>query len=160
MELSPQWVVGFVDGEGCFFIGIQRNPKTTSGFQVIPEFRIIQHERDIAVLHALKRFFGFGTVCQNHGDRWELRVRKLDHLIEVSAFFLKQSLKTKKNVDFLKFRDVISMMEKGEHLTDSGLRRIASIASQMNTGKRPALEELRLLDEDIVQASSKDEENF
>lgn len=160
MELNPDWVVGFVDGEGCFLVGIQRNPKTTSGFQVIPEFRIVQHERDIAVLHSLKRFFGFGTVCQNHGDRWELRVRKLDHLIDVADFFLRHSLKTKKNVDFLKFRDVLLMMKKEEHLSESGLRRIATIASQMNTGKRSALDELRLLDEDIVQTSLKDEENF
>lgn len=160
MELNPDWVVGFVDGEGCFFVGIQRNPKTASGFQVIPEFRIIQHERDIAVLHALKRFFTFGTVCRNHGDRWELRVRKLEHLRGIADFFLRHSLKTKKNVDFLKFRDVLLMMSRNEHLTPGGLRRIAKIASQMNTGKRAALEGLQLLDEDRVQASLKDEENF
>ncbi|RLC54843.1 MAG: endonuclease, partial [Chloroflexota bacterium] len=22
MDLSPDWVVGFVDGEGCFYVGI------------------------------------------------------------------------------------------------------------------------------------------
>ena len=155
MDLNPEWVVGFVDGEGCFFIGIQKNPKTSLGYQVIPEFRIVQHERDIAVLHALKRFFKFGTVCQNHGDRYELRVRKLEHLREIADFFLRRPLKTKKNVDFLKFRDVLLLMERGEHLTMDGLKNIARIASQMNTGKREALSSL--LDEDIVHASSKDE---
>ena len=25
MDLNAQWVVGFVDGEGCFHIGINKN---------------------------------------------------------------------------------------------------------------------------------------
>src|SRR5439155_9347576 len=106
MELNPEWVVGFVDGEGCFFVGIQRNPKTAIGYQVIPEFRVVQHMRDLPVLHGLKRFFGCGMVCQNHQDRWELRVRKLENLREIVSFFERHPLKTKKQIDFLKFRDV------------------------------------------------------
>ena len=27
LELDPQWVVGFVDGEGCFSVSIHRNPQ-------------------------------------------------------------------------------------------------------------------------------------
>jgi LAGLIDADG endonuclease. len=58
MDLSPDWVVGFTDGEGCFFVGINPNPQTVTGYQVLPEFTIVQHKRDIQVLYALKRFFG------------------------------------------------------------------------------------------------------
>ena len=60
MQLNPDWVVGFVDGEGCFFVGIQRNPAVKIGFQVIPELRVVQHYRDVDVLYGLKTFFGFG----------------------------------------------------------------------------------------------------
>ncbi len=158
MQLNPDWVVGFVDGEGCFFVGIQRNPTVKIGFQVIPEFRVVQHKRDIDVLHGLKSFFGFGRVCQNHDDRWEYRVRRLDHLNEVARFFASHKLKTKKRVDFQKFSDVLIMMEEGRHLTNDGLRDIARIATLMNTGNRPRL--AGLLDEDRVQSGVKaSEEN-
>ena len=156
MEFNPEWVVGFVDGEGCFFVGIQRNPRTGVGYQVIPEFRVVQHLRDLPVLHGLKRFFGCGKVCQNHQDRWELRVRKLENLQQIVRFFERHPLKTKKQIDFLKFRDVLHLMQKREHLTLEGIRKIASVASGMNTPKREAIR--HLLDKDIVHAALKDVE--
>ena len=48
---------------------------------------------------------------------------------------MKHPLKSKKNVDFLKFRDVLLMMEKDEHLTEEGITKIREIASQMNRGQ-------------------------
>ena len=150
MDLNPDWIVGFVDGEGCFFVGIQRNPTVKIGFQVIPEFRVVQHKRDLDVLYGLKRHFGFGKVCQNHGDRWEYRVRRLEQLRVVNAFFAQHPLRTKKRVDAHKFGDVLRMMEEGRHLTDQGLRDIAKIAASMNSENRPRLAEL--LDEDRVQS--------
>ncbi len=153
MKLSPDWVVGFVDGEGCFFVGIQRNPTVKIGFQVIPEFRVVQHKRDLDVLHGLKMFFGFGRVYRNHDDRWEYRVRRLDQLRMIADFFAKHPLRTKKRVDHHKFSDVLRMMEEGRHLTSEGLGEIVTIASAMNTGSRPRLAEL--MDEDRVHSGVK-----
>jgi hypothetical protein len=153
MKLSPDWVVGFVDGEGCFFIGIQRNPTVKIGFQVIPEFRVVQHKRDLDVLHGLKSFFGFGRVCQNHGDRWEYRVRRLEQLRAIADFFKQHPLRTKKRVDHHKFSDVLRLMEEGRHLTNDGLSEIKNIAAAMNTGNRPRLAEL--MDEDRVHSGVK-----
>ena len=45
-RLEPFWVTGFVDGEGCFLVGINRHPEMTAGFQVLPEFTVVQHQRD------------------------------------------------------------------------------------------------------------------
>ena len=157
MELCPEWVVGFVDGEGCFFVGIQRHPSTSTGYQVIPEFRVVQHKRDMQVLHALKRFFGCGIICQNHEDRWELRVRKIENLQKIVEFFEQHPLKTKKQIDFLKFRDVLRLMQNREHLLLDGIKRIASIASGMNTCKREAIG--HLLDKDRVHAGLKESES-
>ncbi len=158
MELNPDWVVGFVDGEGCFFVGVQRNPTVKIGYQVIPEFRVVQHNRDLDVLHALKRFFGFGRVCRNHDERWEYRVRRLEHLREVANFFAQHPLRTKKRVDASKFRDVLRMMEDGRHLTEPGLSEIVKLAASMNTGNRPRLRALLEGDEDRVQSCMKVQE--
>ena len=136
MELSAEWIVGFVDGEGCFFVGINPHKEMTSGYQVLPEFTVVQHVRDVQLLHALKSFFGCGVVRTNHGDRMAYRVRSLEHLREVIIpFFEKHELRSKKHLDYLKFRDVIRMMERGDHLKAEGITSIRRIASQMNTGR-------------------------
>ena len=134
-RLEAQWVVGFVDGEGCFFVGINPHPEMTSGFQVLPEFTVVQHERDIQLLYALKTFFGCGVVRKNHGERMAYRVRGLDHLSQrIIPFFEKHQLKSKKRVDFEKFRRVLQLMDRKEHLKADGIEKIRAIASTMNTG--------------------------
>lgn len=136
MKLEAQWIVGFVDGEGCFHVGINPHKEMTTGYQVLPEFTVVQHKRDVKVLHALKSYFGCGVVRTNHGDRMAYRVRGIKHLIEIIIpFFMNHSLKTEKNIDFKKFRHVLLEMEKGNHLTSEGVEEIRRIASQMNRGR-------------------------
>jgi len=135
MKLDAQWITGFVDGEGCFFVGINPHKEMTAGFQVLPEFTVVQHERDVQILHALKAHFGCGVVRVNHGDRMAYRVRSKKHLLEhIVPFFMKHPLKTKKYVDFRKFRRILLMMEKGVHLKVEGIEEIRTISKQMNRG--------------------------
>ena len=135
MKLESQWITGFVDGEGCFYVGINPHKEMTAGFQVLPEFTVVQHERDVQVLHALKAHFGCGVVRKNHGDRMAYRVRGKEHLLErIVPFFEKHQLKTKKNVDFKKFRRILLMMETDRHLTGEGIEEIRAIAATMNRG--------------------------
>lgn len=144
MELNADWVVGFVDGEGCFHVSIQSHPEMSVGYQVLPEFVVVQHTRDRQILFALKRFFGAGSVRRNHDDRDCLRIRKLDSLHSVCEFFLKHPLRTKKNVDFRKFRRIVNLMRQKQHLTREGLLEIIDIACQMNSEKRPSLEKIKM----------------
>jgi hypothetical protein len=134
-RLEAQWVVGFVDGEGCFFVGINPHSDLASGFQVLPEFTVVHHQRDIQLLHALKKFFGCGVVRRNHAERMAYRVRALDHLKEVIVpFFDQHPLKSKKRVDFIKFRKILELMSKGRHLKVDGIEEIRAIAATMNRG--------------------------
>ena len=135
MKLDAQWITGFVDGEGCFYVGINPHGEMTAGFQVLPEFTVVQHKRDVQVLHALKSSFGCGVVRVNHGDRMAYRVRGQKDLMRcIVPFFVKHPLKTKKNVDFIKFRHILLMMEAGMHLTAQGIEEIRKTAAQMNRG--------------------------
>ena len=61
---SIRWVVGFVDGEGCFSVSIHRNPhlQADPGWQLQPAFQVYQHERHRAVLEGLVAFFGCGRI--------------------------------------------------------------------------------------------------
>ena len=136
MDLDVQWIVGFVDGEGCFHVGVNPHSQMAIGYQVLPEFTVVQHRRDVKVLYALKAYFDCGVVRVNHGDRMAYRVRSIHHLAErICPFFIKHSLKTSKSIDFLKFRDVVLLCQSGDHLKEEGLLKIQRIASQMNRGR-------------------------
>ena len=135
---SIGWVVGFVDGEGCFYVGINRNSTMRLGWQVLPEFRVVQHKRNEHVLWQLKRFFGCGQITVNHGDRMELRIRGLENLSQVVVpFFERCPLRTSKQRDFELFAEIIRLMRAKQHLTEEGLHHIANLAWQMNRGVKP-----------------------
>jgi hypothetical protein len=134
MNLDAQWVVGFTDGEGCFHIGMANHPEMTLGVQVLPEFVVVQHIRDVKVLQAIRTFFKCGVVRSNHGDRMCYRVRKLEHLVQIIIpFFEKHPLKTLKRQDFLAFRDVVRLMTERQHLTPQGLQRIRELSGRIKS---------------------------
>ncbi len=133
MDLEAQWIVGFVDGEGCFHVSVNRHKEMTQEYQVLPEFAIIQHKRDVQVLYALKAYFGCGVVRKNHGDQMAYRVKGLEHLTErIIPFFEKHKLKTKKGVEFQKFRKILLKMKNGVHLTPERIEEIQDLKNQMN----------------------------
>lgn len=133
MKLNAQWIVGFVDGEGCFHVSINSNKEMTMEYQVLPEFTVVQHKRDIQLLYGLKSFFGCGVVRHNHGNCMAYRVRSINHLLEnIIPFFEKHKLKTKKCIEFKRFRKILLKMKKGDHLTFKGIEEIKKLKSQMN----------------------------
>jgi hypothetical protein len=136
MKLDAEWVTGFVDGEGCFYVGVNKHADMTAKFQVLPEFTVVQHKRDVTLLYALKEFFRCGVVRSNHGDRMAYRVRGIKHLSEIIIpFFMRYPLKSKKKMDFEKFSKILIIIQKGDHLKADGISRICEIANQMNRGK-------------------------
>jgi hypothetical protein len=137
MKLNPNWVTGFTDGEGTFYIGINQNSTMSIGYQVLPEFRIVQHQRDIKLLYELKKFFQAGVVRVNHDDRYELRIRSLKHINQiVIPHFERYPLETQKKFDFIKFKKVINLMNQNQHLEIDGLKKIIQISSKMNRGQK------------------------
>ncbi len=148
-QLNAQWIVGFVDGEGCFHVAINKNQDMTVGVQVLPEFTVVQHKRDIKILYAFKDFFQCGVVRVNHGDRMAYRVRNLKQLEQIIIpFFEKHPLKTLKNINFLKFRDVVILMSRKQHLTLSGLEEIRQIKNTMNTCQPVVKQQPKILEQD------------
>ena len=139
-RLDALWIVGFTDGEGCFHVSLNRLPKMSLGWQVLPEFRIVQHEKDEKLLHEIKNYFGFGNVRVNrtdhNGTRKEFKVRGLENLNKIVNFFKENPLRTSKKKDFELFSKVIQIMNNQEHLTKEGLDKIAKLISEMNRKPR------------------------
>ncbi len=136
-RLSSDWIVGFVDGEGCFHVGISKHKDLRTGYQILPELTVVQHKRDIDLLYELRSTMNCGVVRSNHGDRFCWRVRDFKNLTEiVIPFFERNPLHSKKMIAFLKFKKIVAMMQKGEHLTAEGFSKIKEIASSMNRGEK------------------------
>ncbi len=144
--VAAQWVVGFVDGEGCFSVPIFKNGTCRSGWQVQPEFTVVQGVRSVQVLDLLKDFFGCGYVGVNRRrdnhreDLARYRVTRLGDLSRfIVPFFEANPLRTAKRESFTAFAVIIRMMMEKGHLTEDGLRQIATIASAMNFRRRSQL---------------------
>jgi hypothetical protein len=152
------WIVGFVDGEGCFSVTIQK-ATTATGWQVFPEFVVTQGEKSLSALHDLKEFFECGRVFvnrrkDNHKEHlYRFCVRSIADLKDkIIPFFQENQLRTAKRSDFEKFARVLELIGERKHLNSEGIMEIARIAQTMNR-KKPS----RFLEssETTRQASSK-----
>jgi hypothetical protein len=101
-----QWIVGFVDGEGCFSCPIQRNSKMRMGWQLQPVFAVVQGARSAHVLELIQEYFGCGKMYRNRRrdnhreDLMTYQVFRLGDLLgAIIPFFEEYSLRTAK-VDF------------------------------------------------------------
>ena len=142
------WIIGFVDGEGCFSIGFVKQSGSGSrkgyktGYQVSHEFAVTQGEKSLSVLQGLQKSFGVGQVIINrrydnhkeHLYRYVVR-RREDLLNSIIPFFEQYSLETSKNEDFKKFAACVRMISSQNHLTVDGLIEIAQITQTMNRQK-------------------------
>jgi LAGLIDADG endonuclease len=146
--VSADWVVGFVDGEGCFSIGFVRQPNRRSrrgyktGYQVAHSFVAVQGAKSAAVLDALQSFFGVGAVTvnrrhDNHKEHlYRYTVSRRDDLLRVIIPFFRQNpLLTSKRMDFETFARCVEICHEGGHLTSMGLIEIAELTETMNHRK-------------------------
>jgi LAGLIDADG endonuclease len=142
LELDPQWVVGFVDGEGCFSVSVHRNPHVRrTAWQLQASFQVYQHEASRAVLEAIVQFFGCGRIRPKGPKSRVLTysVWNLGDLEErVLPVFERHPLQVKGG-DFQKFAEIVRSQRRKEHLDQDGFERIARLAYSMNAnGKQRA----------------------
>lgn len=137
MTLSDDWIVGFVDGEGCFSVGQSKNSKLRFGHQIQAEFTVVQHVRDIQLLHKLKKHFGCGSVAQNHGDRYHYRVKNLEHLLTIIIpFFEKHKLQTNKRHQLTVFKEICLGLEAKKHFTKEGYDELLKLKQRLSDLKK------------------------
>jgi len=142
------WIVGFVDGEGCFSIGLVRQPDRPSrkgyriGYQVTYDFTVTQGAKSLGCLVDLQKYFSVGHVYRNprHDnhteDLYQFNVSRRRDLLEVVVpFFRSNQLRTAKREDFEKFAQCLAIIQDDRHRTHAGLIEILQIAQTMNRRK-------------------------
>lgn len=72
-NLTPEWVAGFSDAEGCFYLNIRLN-RNKNGYWVTSSFSLTQHSRDLLLFKLIIEFLGFGRLIEEKsGDVVRIR---------------------------------------------------------------------------------------
>lgn len=143
MQLTEDYIVGLVDGEGSFTAFVRNLNQSTERMRrtrIEPRFYIKLIDKDKVILDSLKFYFGCGSVYYqkdsraNHQNCYRFEVFNREELNKVIIpFFKKHPLKfPSKAKDFKIFREIMKAIEKGEHLTEKGLKSIYSLKEKMH----------------------------
>jgi len=141
--VSDDYLVGFTEGEGMFYVGIVPSRGTSrnrTGWQVIYFFKVSQNPSGKIILDSLRKRLGCGYIKPNSkSDPTDKSlayvVRDLPSLRDKVIPFFEGKLVIKRK-NFEKFKRVINLVDKGEHLTRAGIEKILDLAYSMNTGRR------------------------
>jgi hypothetical protein len=102
------------------------------------------HERDRALLELIQVFFGgIGYISKPNKDLTvEFRVNKLSDLVNVIIPHFKiYPLITKKQLDYLLFKQIIDLMKNKEHNTLEGIKKVMNLKASLNWGLSEELKE-------------------
>jgi hypothetical protein len=135
---DPNWVTGFIDGEGCFHIGLKKSSLYAAGYQVKISFSVSQHSRDEVLLSEFITYLGCGTI-----EKTSTRPNGVVYIVykyskisdNIIPFFDKYPLQGTKFLDYKDFCKIADLMGKKSHLTVEGLNEIRLIRASMNNGR-------------------------
>ena len=134
---DPNWLAGFVEGEGCFFINILNKSSHRLGVQVKLAFQITQHSRDEQLIKSLIKYFDCGGNVYKYREAVNFQITKFNDLTsKVIPFFDKYPLHGVKRLDYQDWCKVAELMQNKEHLTPEGLSKIYELKAGMNKGRK------------------------
>lgn len=136
--VTPEYIVGLTDGEGCFYVNVRSSPMSAKGW-VETHFYIKVRIEDQPMLEKVKSVMGCGAIYfqkenrPNHTAccRYEVNSRKdiREYVIPLFDSYPLQSIKQK---DFLIFKQISEMLDRNEHQTEAGYVTICELKRQMN----------------------------
>lgn len=140
--LNPHYIVGFVDGEGCFSISVNKNSGRFE--EVRLKFEIELREDDLEILEKIQGALGCGQIYHLQYERYEKWAPHVkfavgnftDIYTKVIPFFKKYPLQAKKKNSFEAFCKVAEIIKSKEHLSHEGVARVRAIRKSYNNKKR------------------------
>jgi hypothetical protein len=140
LHIPEDYLIGFIDAEGCFYIGVVPSKETKNKWQIIAFFKVSQNPSGKVILDKMKQYFDTGYVKPNDtivsSDKsLAYVVRSIKDLMHHVIPKLEGKLVVKRKV-FLQFKKVVTMMYERKHLEKKTFKEIIDIAYAMNTQKR------------------------
>jgi hypothetical protein len=147
--LSSDYIIGFVDGEGSFTIGIgisiaraKHQNFLRYREQIFLVFAITQGSPREWILEEIKRFFGCGIVVPAKGALGKDGVRRepysqyhvyrIDDIITKIIPFFDEHPPILKLEEYKKWREAAEMIRRKEHLTGEGIEKLKQMKAELH----------------------------
>ncbi|KAF0117249.1 MAG: hypothetical protein FD151_2391 [bacterium] len=139
--LNPNYIIGFIDGEGCFSITIHPRSDCKERCEIRPAFEIEVSIDDKDLMEKIYRSLGMAgqlyVLNYKRYKKWKphvkIKVSNLKDLTEkIIPFFRKYPLQSKKRKSFEIFCKIVAMIEKKKHLSKEGVEKIVRLRESMN----------------------------
>jgi len=148
----PEYITGYVDGEGCFTVTFNVREKARLGWELRPSFSVSQNRDRRQVLDIMKDYFACGHIRPTYRDKTlKFEVRDHDDIMnKIIPHFDEFFLLSNKQKDFLLFKKICKIVDNDKHLEKDGFIKIIHLAYKMNNsgGKRKRSKE------EIIQSLS------
>ncbi len=144
-QLDPNYIAGFVAGEGCFSVTCSKRNDIKSGYEIRAAFEMEVVDDDFEIMKKIHRalgkpgqlyFFNFKRY-----PKWKahckIKVSNMQDLLEkIIPFFKKHPLLSKKQKSFEIFCKIVEMIKEKKHLQERYAKKIVALRNKMNpTGK-------------------------
>lgn len=144
-KLNPDYIVGFVDGEGCFCVSVSKHKTLKRRIEVRPEFEIELRADDLPVLERIQNTLGCGRIYHLKYERYgwsphvKYKVSSNKELMEkILPFFKKHPLQASKAKNFQIFSKVVEMVAQKQHLDYGGFEKILKLRNKMRQTNKKA----------------------
>lgn len=131
--LDPNYIAGFVDGEGCFSVTVTKRNKRIPEVRLL--FEIELEDSDEKILHRIAKRLDCGRIYRvtyrkypHWSSHFKLKVGNFKDIDEkVIPFFKRHPLQAKKKFQFERFCRVADLIREKRHLTVEGVEEILRI---------------------------------
>lgn len=139
--IKPEYIVGFTDGEGCFYVQIRKD------YRIVLRYFITQRFDNKAILDEIQSYFDVGYVHlkkQEWGKTYR-RFRRPSYVFEVTKqddiqkiivpFFRKHPLRGTKQSSFEKFAiiaDIVKGHQDCRRLSNNEMEKVWKLKKTMN----------------------------
>ncbi len=145
-DWADGFVSGLVCGEGNFTIAVVKAPSCRLGFHARPIFQVELGIVDMPLIHAVQRFFGFGSVSypqmrtrvRNESATIRYSVTAIRDCELVADFFARSPLVGAKQQAFIIWCKCLGIIREGRHTTTDGFQEIIKLREGINQTKRPS----------------------
>jgi hypothetical protein len=143
MQMSKDYIVGLVDGEGsftCYVRNLKDSKEVVRRTRIEPRFYIKLIDIDKEALYSIKEYFQCGNIYiqrdrrKNHQQCHRFEVSNRRDIKEVIIpFFIQNKLRFPSKIkDFKIFCEIMEGIGKGDHLTVPGLSKLYRLKQGMH----------------------------
>jgi len=129
--MDNHWLSGFSDADASFQIKILKRKERKFDYEIRLKYQLDQKTNFI--LAQVKELFGGFLGHRKKQDTYYFGTTSFDSAKKVINYFDKFHLLSSKYINFFKWRKTYRMIQRKEHLTIKGIKKIQKIKLNMNS---------------------------